>query len=69
MLKKQDAPRMKKFIATLMRGVPTVKDMVEITRDLEWLSKIALDLEKPDIVTKEIKSLDEPQLPKRKKRK
>jgi hypothetical protein len=51
-MNKQDAPRLKKFIGSLMKaeiGVLPMKDVVQLVLDLQWLSDFAESLEKPPI--------------------
>ena len=60
MLKKQDAPRLKKFIGMVMKPNLSISDMFQVTRDIDWLAKMAIELEKPDIQVIRETSLDEP---------
>lgn len=48
-MKKQDAPRLKTFISRIMKAKFTdipCEDMIKTVHDLEWLAKVAIDLEK-----------------------
>ena len=60
MLKKQDAPRLKKFIATIMKPGVTVSEMFQVSKDIEWLAKVALELDGPDMKVIKQTSLDQP---------
>lgn len=49
MLKKDDAKRIKELLNVLMKSDVSLKRMVNCVKDIEWLAKVALDLEKPDL--------------------
>lgn len=48
-MKKEDAPRLKNFLGSLMRQTYkeiTGKDMLMLVKDMQWLSDVAENLEK-----------------------
>lgn len=63
-MKKQDAPRLKRFLGSLMRAEFVSmkgKDMVQLVGDMTWLSDFAEELEKPPrIEIKSIEPMDKP---------
>jgi len=65
-MKKQDAPRLKRFIGKLGQqqlGAMPVKDMVQFVRDLEWLATIAEKLEGPDMEIKKVEPIEDKKKP------
>lgn len=63
MLSKADAPKLKRFLGSLMRlhlGGLLVRDMVQLVKDMQWLSDIAEGLDQPQIEVKKMESLDKP---------
>jgi len=69
MLKKEDVPRIRRFLGILMRssysGVPG-KDMVQMVHDMEWLAQVADKLDKPQPAMKVVST--SPIVEKKKKR-